>query len=498
MVDKLYFGILPYLRTTSKIVIRGITFWPSQDIEKNQEIDEDCKTHLRLLFPMFFQINDIPISNMTFTCVHVEDNPGNPSDSLSRLREACILIGYIYLKPFFPTGRPFLLREHADLYLFHETRVSKSLLGQTNEDIPPSEKYDPQKYEVAGYEGLLNWHSYFWVANGSKIYPSLPDIGLNKSQDIYSDFKPIEYRPQIISLQYLINGKEEPDKKTLLRIFTALEWYNGSCSGQISEEVALVHLATAFECLFSLPSGPDLTQRFKEAVILLLGRVPRLDSWIDQFYTARSKVLHEGYWPHMAFYAVDSDAYKEILKGKHEGVVYRSLVAYGRRIFRMCLDTIYLGALASEKSGLASSFVHNQERLETICHILSLKNIEPIERLRQVSKHILDLDEFWIESEDITNIKTVIGTGLLLIKVLLDSAPQLPNDVEQSLLSICNIKSDLSEYNQLSLFKKADVELSIWKREGISYGILSPNDPIDIVHRYIKYASMPGFFLQVR
>lgn len=479
-------------------MIRGITFWPSQDLEKNQEIDEDCKARLRLLFPMFFQINDIRIPEMTYTCVHVEVNPGKTSDTLSRLREACILIGFIYLKPFFPSGSPYFLREHADLYLFHETRISKFLLGQTDELIPQPERYDPQKYEVAGYEGLLNWHSYFWVAAGSKIYPSLPYIGLNESQDIYRDLKPIEYRPQIISLQYLINGEEEADKKTMLRIFTALEWYNNGCSGQISEEVALVHLATAFECLLSLPQGPDLTQRFKEAVILLLGRVPRLDSWIDQFYIARSKVLHEGYWPHMAFYPVDSGAYKDILKGKQEGVVYRSLVAYGRRIFRICLETIFLGALAAEKSGLASSFVHNQERLETICHLLSVKDIEPIERLRQVSKHILDLDEFWIESEDITTVKTVIGTGVLLIKVLFESKPQLPNDVEHALQSICNMKSGLSEYDQLALYKYADALLSNWKGEGINHGKLSPNDPIDILRRYIKYATMPGFFLQVR
>jgi hypothetical protein len=489
---------MPYLKTTERVVVRGIPFWPSQDLETNHAIDDDSKAHLRLLFSMFFLQNEIRIQNMIYTHLDVEINPGEPSDILSRLREACILIGFFYSSPHFPGGDPFLLREHADLHIFSATKVSKFLLGQVDESPTSTHQNSLQSNEVEGYEGLLNWHSHHWVADGSRIYPSLPHFWLNFSQDISHDLGLLEHRSHSLSLHYFMNRQDAVDEKTKWRIFTALEWYNRSCSGQISQEVSLVHLATAFESLFNLPQGPDLTDRFKESVMLLLGRIPRLDSWIDQFYKARSKVLHEGNWPHMAFYAADSEAYKAILKGKQEGVVYRSLAAYGRRIFRICLQTILAGALASEETGLASLFFHNQERLVTICHQISRNDIEPIEKLKQVSQTILDLHEYWLESENITDLKSVLGTGVLLIKVFLESKPQLPNEVEQSLLSIVNMKSDLDEYEQFMLFKNLAVALSHWRGEGMSGGDLGPKDPLDILQLYLKYATMPGFILRTR
>lgn len=499
MAKQVFYGIMPYLKTTKRVVVRGIPFWPSQDLETNHEIDDDCKDHLRSLFSMFFLQNEIRIQNMIYTYLHVEINPREPSDILSRLREACILIGFFYSSPHFPSGGPpFLLREHADLHLFSAMKISKYLLGQVDESLTSTHQNSLQSNEVEGYEGLLNWHSHFWVADGSRIYPSLPHFWLNLSQDISLDLRLLEYRSHLSSLHYFMNGQEAVDEKTKWRIFTALEWYNRSCSGQIGEEVSLVHLATAFESLFNLPQGSDLTDRFKESIILLLGRIPRLDSWIDQFYKARSKVLHEGYWLHMDFYAADSEAYKAILKGKQEGVVYRSLTAYGRRIFQISLQTILAGVLASEETGLASLFFHNQERLEAICRQLSRSDIEPIEKFKQVSQNILDLHEYWLESENITDLKSVIGTGVLLIMVFLESKPQLTNEVDQSLQSIMNMESDLSEYEQFILFKNLAVLLSHWKGEGISGGNLSSKDPIDILQLYVKYATMPGFILRTR
>jgi len=78
------------------------------------------------------------------------------------------------------------------------------------------------------------------------------------------------------------------------RIFVALKWYNRSNSINVSDETALLHLAIAFESLLSLEQAPQITQRFKESVRLLVGPVPKLESWADQFYDARSRIVHEG------------------------------------------------------------------------------------------------------------------------------------------------------------------------------------------------------------
>ncbi len=490
---------MPYLKTTECVVVRGIPFWPSQDLETNHEVDDDCKAHLRSLFSMFYLINDIRIEQMAYTHFHLESNHKKPSEELTRLREARILIGFHYSSPHFPGGDPFLLHEHADLYLFSAARVSKFLIGIENDNVLESQDQEgPHSYEVDGYEGILNWHSSVWASTESRIYPSLPNFWLNKSQDLSHDIRLIEHHSHLWAFHQFINAREKVNEETRQCIFTAMEWYNRSCSGHISEEVSLIHLATAFESLLNLPQGPDLTLRFKESLALLVGNIPRLESWIEQFYNARSKILHQGYWPHLGFYAADSDAYKSILKQKQEGVVYRSLASYGRRIFRLCLQTILAGVITTKEAGLTSLFFHNQERLQSICKHLSRSDIEPNERLRQVSQDILDLNEYWLESENLTDIKSVIGTGMLLITTYLETAPSVPVEVERSLLAIINKPSDLSEYEQLKLFEVLSESLSRWKGGIVSGGTIAPIDPVDTLRLFIKYASMPGFLLRAR
>src|SRR5258708_35007223 len=102
-------------------------------------------------------------------------------------------------------------------------------------------------------------------------------------------------------------SKETESLEIEERIFTALEWHNKSTARDIEEEEALVYLSLAFESLLNLPQGTALSSRFKETVMVLLGSIPRLDSWLEQFYRARSAVVHEGRWPHVQFYAIDLD-----------------------------------------------------------------------------------------------------------------------------------------------------------------------------------------------
>jgi hypothetical protein len=428
---------------------------------------------------------------MLYTHLHLGSSNESRS-SLKRLREARILIGYLYSSPHFPGGDPFLLHEHADLYLFEPAMVSKFLVRLTADDDPQRDSDKPpgiREYEVEGYEGTLNQHSWVWVAEGSRLYPSLSHFWLNKSQDLSHDLELLELEDYAWPLLHFALANKPMHQESEDRIFTALEWYNRSSSGHATEDVALVHLATAFESLLGLEQGPDLTVRFKDTILCLLGKTPLLDSWIEQFYKARSKILHEGYWPHLVFYAADSKSYREILKGKQEGVVYRRLTSYGRRVFRLCLNTLLAGTILAEETKLHSLFVHNQERLESICRQLT-QDVEPEQKLRQVARDILDLHDYWLESENLTELKTVIGTGKRLIKVYLETNPQVPPEIMSSLKAILEQDEGATEVEQLKPFEELARRFEHWKGGRISPGSVPPLDFTDILRLYIDYTRL--------
>jgi len=89
------------------------------------------------------------------------------------------------------------------------------------------------------------------------------------------------------------------------RVLNSLRWYNRSLAIDVQEDVALVSLAVAFESLLDLPRGREVTERFKQAVVLLLGPVARLDSFLEQFYDVRSDLVHSGSTEDCMFRAID-------------------------------------------------------------------------------------------------------------------------------------------------------------------------------------------------
>jgi len=97
----------------------------------------------------------------------------------------------------------------------------------------------------------------------------------------------------------------KPATQTSSRVFTAVKWFNSACSEANDKATAMVNLAIAFEALLSLPIDKK-TDRFIDALGLLLGRTPRLDIWAHQFYNVRSKIVHEGYAQKYDFIATDS------------------------------------------------------------------------------------------------------------------------------------------------------------------------------------------------
>ncbi len=183
----------------------------------------------------------------------------------------------------------------------------------------------------------------------SRLYPPVPHIVLNQSQDLTYDlsrcFESIRYHllPTLLS---------EGNGATAERVLKAIGWFNRANTLHGDDHSAILDLSVAFETLLALPKDAK-TDRFKDAVSLLLGRVERFDTWAEQFYDARSDVAHEGETrrPHFA---------PQKQKGLTDAAPYQSHLIYGRQIFQLCVGAVLFGASLSKEAGIAEKFITNE------------------------------------------------------------------------------------------------------------------------------------------
>jgi hypothetical protein len=495
------FAIFPYLKTSKPIKLRGINFFPSENLKNEELLPDLAKSHLATLFGLFYLQNDVRVTKLLYTYAVLDQDIEKFNSLIRRLREARTVLGYFYTSPHFPSGDPFISYEHSDLYIFLPGKVSTFTLGLelNNEKQNDSEIADVishRLHEVDGYRGSVNIQTEVYTAKGCRLYPSVHNFGLNISQDVYHDFR----RDRAYSswpLKQIMIASSVEDEPFEQRIFTAMEWYNRSCLEHITEDVALVDLAIALESLLALEEGKEIRARFKDTILSLLGKIPRLDSWIEQFYDARSSIVHEGTWQHLAFYAADTGIYKNILKGNQLGVRYRTLTSIGRQIFRLCLTTILTGNMNAHRSGLQSLLHYNQERLESICKTLT-SSLGPDRKLIAISRDIFDLQEYWFESESSTDLKTVIGTATLLIRVFLETNPILPNTTSVLLQEFLVSKEEFSDTQQL---ERLSTILDDLEKSGLARNSSQRRIPKEFIHAivvYLEYATGPSLQLKAR
>ena len=104
--------------------------------------------------------------------------------------------------------------------------------------------------EVPGYHGLYNFRHHFWVTAGSRLYPPVPDIALNISQDLAADIG--QFIHQSLTYQFLPSLLAGTDAITS-RVLTAIQWFNRATELGGGEQTSILHLAVAFEALMGLP-----------------------------------------------------------------------------------------------------------------------------------------------------------------------------------------------------------------------------------------------------
>jgi hypothetical protein len=488
------FAILPYLKTSGLVKVRGIEFRSSNDLKG---LSDQVQEHLRALFSMFFlranhRIKEMVYSHLDFSSSSAEEF----DDMLKRLRQAHILIGYLYSSPQPKSDRPALDLEHSSLYLFNTFRTSNVLLSPSEgvEDITgqPPLSFEEQHKWVEGYAGLVNWNSHIWVAQGSRIFPSDVNFSLHPHQDLLSNLGELAEIKHNWAIEELIKSEGESPNPLEPRLFTAIEWHNRSYSRDITEELALVFLAIAFESLLNLEQGEELSKRFKESVITLLGPIPRLDSWLDQFYNARSAIVHRGYWPHLRFYAVDKKVVSKVYNpekvgiDKEQVIVHRSLTSYGRRIFRACLNAILSGSQLAHKTQISTSLVHNQQRLEMMCKSLDEDRIPPAQRIRSVRRDVIECNNSWIEAEGYVKGESVLAVAKRLAQAYVDTSPSIPEEAI-SLLKDAIGASTGERYEKFDKYLEFSSHIRNWRGNRLEWQLEASDDPLDILLFFITY-----------
>lgn len=279
--------------------------------------------------------------------------------------------------------------------------------------------------EVAGYRGLYNFRHHFWVTERSRVYGPKPNMTLNLYQDLASDLdRAACARADHALLRKLLEG---PTSDAYTRVFTAVKCFNAANDSANEELAAIVYLAVAFETLLRVPSDQK-SERLIDAISMLLGRIPRLDVWARQFYDARSRILHEGNADQLRFVAADSP------EGRG-GLIYQSLLSYGRQVFQLCLGAVLVGIDLAERSGLAETLITNQERFQRICKVLDDSTVDPAENLRRIAAMVSSASQYRYVGEPGLQMEPMIGAARLAAKALLqvpfEMTPQLAQSLEQ-------------------------------------------------------------------
>ena len=398
---------------------------------------------------MLYLKDEDHIETSTFAIVPYLDIDHGSAD-LAFLERTQTVIAYLYATPHQLYGEPFLTTEHASLVIFSPGDVPVFVVGRHGMATGKRElitRTGDERQQVRGYSGLYNFRHHFWVAPGSRLYGPAPHMTLNFSQDLSLDLDRLTGRPHTAAL---LDTLSQHQTSASSRILTALKWCNLANSKAVTDPVAIVHLAIAFEALLGLPQS-EKTDRIVDSIALLLGRVPRLDVWAQQFYDARSAVAHEGDTSRLRFVIADS-------RKSTTGPEYQSLLAYGRQIFRLCVATLVTGAALAEQAGLADRFVPNHERFNSLCKVLSDSQIPACERLERGEPLVEAIERYRFLGDPGLRLESMIGAIRLAADVLLACDSTLVPDVKTALETLIRA-SKTDEFAQLDALRSLDALL---------------------------------------
>lgn len=438
-------AVFPFLKTRDAVAIGEFNFRPTED---TTGLSPEQAKSVAEIASMLFLKDDLRIRSASYAVVPFV-NLNSSSPEVTYLLNTQAVVAYLYASPHKIFGDLFLSSEHASMALFSPGRVSIHLVRPDFNVNPTQDRSDlsPDKAgNVPGYAGLYNFRHHFWVAPGSRLYGPEPHLTLNHAQNLSSDLmRAVDQRHDYRALLQLLR---KPETAMSLRIFTAIRWFNTANREANDDAAAIVNLAIAFESLLGLPRT-EKTDRLIDAIALLLGRIPRLDVWVRQFYDARSRVVHEGYAQQMHFIATDS--HKDT-----EGQAYQPLLSYGRQIFQLCVGTLLVGSELAEEAGLEEKLVTNQERFERICKTLADEEIQPCDRLVHIDSLVNAVERYRFVYESSLKLESMISAGRLAAKALVACDVSLTHEVKQRLEALVAAKRSNDHFDELKALEALD------------------------------------------
>ena len=420
------FAVFPFLKTSTAVTVGQLTFRSTGDTDG---LASEQASQVNEISQMLFLQDQLRIRSASYAVVPWIDldHRDESAAALEELAHLQAVVAYCYATPHPIFCNPFFRYEHASLAIFSPGKVLIHLVRPeyhvewAGSEIPLTKDH---REEVEGYHGLYNFSHHFWVASGSRLYPPIPQIGLNISQDMAADFGQFLFESSHYPL--VLRLFERPKAATSERILRAIGWFNRANSLTESEAESIISLAVAFEALLALPESDNKTERLIDSVSLLLGRTPRLETWVRQLYRARSEIVHEGEAHNLRFVA--SPSTKE-----RDGPLYHSLLDYGRQVFQLCVGTLLFGAGLAEKGGLQEKLVTNQERFDEISRKLSDESVSPADRLRGIASMVRTAERYRFVWESSFNIEKILNSVRLASKALLACDQGLDADAKERL-----------------------------------------------------------------
>jgi len=190
-----------------------------------------------------------------------------------------------------------------------------------------------------------------------------------------------------------------------------------------------------------------ISDRITEAISLLLGRTPRLDTWARQFYKTRSEIVHQGKAGQMRFVAPSS-------KKGEEGALYHPLLSFGRQLFQMCASVLLVGERIAETAGLEDKLVTNQERFEHLCRILSDEATSLDEKIATSNPIIFAIERYRYVGERNLRIETMLAAARFVAAILAESDSDLPVALRTSVAAFARTGKSLDHFDELETLKR--------------------------------------------
>jgi hypothetical protein len=474
-------AVFPFLKTSGAVALGSFTFRSTDDV--NGLTAEDS-AHVREIAEMLYLQDDLRILSASYAILPAISLDA-PGQCLSELEHLQAIVAYCYSAPHPTLGNPFHNFEHVSMAVFSPQPVSIFLVRPEHhvQQLSPGPALTPDRWHnVPGYYGRYNFRQPFWVAKGSRLYPPVPHIGLNISQDLSHDLA--SFFGEAPQHQLLPELLLQPMTATKDRVLTAIIWYNRANALTRDKNEAIMHLAVAFETLLALPKDAK-TDRFTDSVSLLLGRIERLDLWAEQFYDARSMIAHGGRAEQVRFVPPGG-------KNSEEGPFYRSLLDDGRQIFQLCVGTLLFGADLGVWARLQEKLETNLERFQFICKILDDNSLAMSDRFASIAATVESINRYQFVPETGLLIEPMVGAVQRAAKCLLSCDDSLEMIFKQRVENLANAPRSRDSYEVLGA-------LEVLRDEKIVAPV-DPRAPVAIFRRLAEvvwgYVFMHYFWLK--